>query len=488
LLDVEVLIVGAGFAGMCAAIKLREAGIHDFVVLERDADLGGTWYVNSYPGCACDIQTHLYSYSFAPNPDWSHMFGRRDEIWDYQRRCADRYQLRANIRFSTEVTRAAYDETDGTWRVETGAGAEYRARFLIAGMGGLSRPALPDIPGLDRYQGRIFHSARWDHSFPLEGKRVAVIGTGASAIQIVPSIADEVDHLYLFQRTAPWVLPRPDRKISRFEKQLFRRLPIVQRLYRTLLYWRLESRALVFTVWPRLGGFVEWLGRYNIRRAVSDPALRRRLTPDFPAGCKRVLLSNDYYPSLTKPNVDLVTTGIREITASGVVCADGSEYPADAIVLGTGFQATTPIPEGVILGRKGLDLTERWRDGAEAYLGMYVSGFPNLFLLMGPNTGTGHNSVIFLIEAQMRLLMDCLRTVRRAGPVSVEVSRDVEAAYNDALQRRLARTVWSSGCNSWYQDANGRITTLWPGFTVEFWWRTRRFEAAAYKILPAAAG
>ena len=485
--DLKVLIIGAGFGGLGMAIKLKQAGMDDFLVLEKDADVGGTWWANSYPGCACDVQSHLYSFSFEPKPDWTFMFGRQPEILAYLRHCADKYGLGPHLRLRSEVTRAVYDESQRRWLVETDDGSRYRVRMLVAATGGLSRPALPQIPGLDRFQGRMFHSARWDHDYELAGKRVAVIGTGASAIQFVPAIAPEVGRLYLFQRTPPWILPRPDRRISPFERRLFRRWPIAQRIFRSLLYWRLESRAVVFTVWPRLSGAIQAMARRHIRHSISDRGLRKKVTPDYPAGCKRVLLSDDYYPSLNRSNVDLVTEAIREITATGIVKADGQEIAVDAIILGTGFQATAPLPPGIILGRGGLDITERWSGAIEAYKGISVSGFPNLFILNGPNTGLGHNSVVFMLEAQIRYVMDALVKAQRAGIEVLEVRSEVETRFNQGLQRRLARTIWASGCRSWYLDANGRNVTLWPGFTVEYWLRTRRFRLEDYLASGPAA-
>ena len=484
---VEVLIIGCGFGGICTGIKLKQAGVDDFVMLEKDDDIGGTWYANTYPGCACDVQSHLYSFSFEPNPDWSHMFARQTEIWKYQRHCVDKYRLKRHIRLSSGVERAVWDGTRCEWRVETSAGIVYRARIVVAAMGPLSRPALPDINGFDRFLGKTFHSARWDHGYDLSNKRVAVIGTGASAIQFVPEIAPEVSRLSLFQRTAPWVVPRPDRRISGFERRMFRKFPLTQRIYRTLLYWRLESRAILFTRLPSLGRVVEWLGLYHLRRSVTDTGLRRKLRPNFPAGCKRLLLSDDYYPALTRANVELVTCGISEITEDAVVCEDGRRIEVDAIIYGTGFKATAPVPAGMIIGRDGLDITDRWRDGAEAFMGLSVSGFPNLFLLMGPNTGLGHNSVIFMIESQVHYLIEALKAMRGLGADALEIRRDVELAFNSKIQQRLSHTVWASGCKSWYLDANGRNTTLWPGFTVSYWATTRRFDPDNYVASNAPA-
>jgi cation diffusion facilitator CzcD-associated flavoprotein CzcO len=478
--DLEVLIVGAGFGGILAGIKLKEAGIENFLILEKDAGVGGTWWANTYPGCACDVQSHLYSFSFEPNPDWSHMFGRRDEIRHYLERCAEKYGLTPHIRLSTEVAAAEWRQAGNRWHVRTGDGRKYEAPVLISAAGGLSRPAYPDIAGLEQFRGKTIHSARWNSEVELAGRRVAVIGTGASAIQIVPEIAPQASQLFLFQRTPPWVIPRPDRKITRAEKWLYGRLPFTQKLVRWLLYWRLEARATAFVLFPRMTRFVEWLGRWNISRGIPDPGLRLKVVPSFPAGCKRVLLSDDYYPALTRQNVHLVTRKIREITADGIVTSDGVEAPVDVLVLCTGFQATHPFPEGLIKGRQGLDLTQRWRDGMEAYKGMSVSGFPNLFILNGPNTGLGHNSVVFMLEAEMRYIVDALKKMKEEDMPVLEIRRGVELAYNKKIQKRLSRTVWASGCKSWYLDENGKNTTLWPGFTVEYWFRTRRFRLEDY--------
>jgi cation diffusion facilitator CzcD-associated flavoprotein CzcO len=486
--EVSVLIIGAGFGGLLAGIKLREAGEEEFVILEKDDGVGGTWWANSYPGCACDVQSHLYSYSFEPNPDWNYMFGRQEEIRDYLERCAERYALSGHIRLSAKVESARWQGKDGRWLVTTSRGETYSAKVLIAAIGGLSRPLYPDIPGIERFQGMTCHSASWDHEFSLENKRVAIIGTGASAIQIVPAVAPEAETLFLFQRTPPWILPRPDRKVSRLEKWLFRTLPLTQKIMRCLLYWRLEGRATAFVVFPRLTRLVEWLGRWNIRRGITDPGLRLKVVPDFPAGCKRVLLSDDYYPTLTRENVKLVTRNIREINETGIVTTDGLETPVDAIVFCTGFRATQPVPQGRFVGREGLDLTQRWGNGMEAFMGMNVSGFPNMFILNGPNTGLGHNSVVFMLEAQIHYVMEGLRQMREEGIAAMEIRRDVEAAFNRRLQQRLSRTVWASGCRSWYIDERGRNTTLWPGFTVEYWARTRRFRLEDYVIEAGGEG
>ncbi len=486
--DYEVVIVGSGFSGLGMAIRLKQSGQHSFVVLEQADEVGGTWRDNHYPGCACDVQSHLYSFSFEPNPDWSRMYASQPEILAYQRHCADKYRIRPHIRFNAAVQSACWDDEQGLWRVRTGAGETLTARSMVSAIGGLSRPAYPAIRGLNRFQGPAFHSQQWDHGCDLRGKRVAVIGTGASAIQFVPQIAPRVKELKLFQRTAPWVLPKPDRAISRRERLLFRLLPQTQRAVRKAIYWHLETTAAGFTINPRLMKLAERWGRQHIRRHIQDPALRARVTPDFTPGCKRILLSNDYYPALARDNVEVVCDGIQEVRAHSIVTADGVEHEVDVLIFGTGFQATDPIGPLELRGRNGLNLRDYFSArGTQAYLGTMMSGFPNLFLLLGPNTGLGHNSIIYMIESQVQLVLDTLRTMRRRGLRSVEPRPDRQAAYNEELQDRLAGTVWSQGgCKSWYMDETGRNVTLWPGFTWQFRRLTRRFQIEAYRVEPAA--
>jgi len=476
---VRVVVLGSGFAGLAAAIKLREAGYDDLVILERADAIGGTWRDNHYPGCACDVPAHLYSYSFAPNPDWSQAFAPQPEIRAYIERCARRYRLHGLVRFGAEVVSAELDEASATWTVRAADGRTWIADVVIAATGGLSRPAVPALPGLERFTGRRWHSAAWDHDAPLDGKRVAVVGTGASAIQFVPKLVPRVERLHLFQRTPPWVLPRPDHTFSAVEKALFR-VPAVRWLYRARLYWGHELRAVPFTLEPRLLALAQRVALGHLHRHVADPALRRKLTPDYVMGCKRILMSNDYYPALARPNVEVVTGGIREVTAGGVIGADGVERRVDAIVFGTGFDVHDYLGPMKIVGRGGVELGARWRASAEAYLGTTVPEFPNLFVIVGPNTGLGHNSIIFMIECQVRYAVSALRAMDAGGYATVEPRADVTARYNARLQARLARTVWSTGCKSWYQDARGRNTTLWPGATAEFMARTWRFDPADY--------
>jgi cation diffusion facilitator CzcD-associated flavoprotein CzcO len=484
-MQTRVAIIGTGFAGLGMAIRLKQEGVDDFVVLERAEDVGGTWRDNSYPGCQCDVPSHLYSLSFATNPDWSRTYSPQPEIWDYLRRCAHEHGVMPHIRFGHAVTGAAWDDEARTWRIETSRGP-VTARVLIAGNGPLSEPQIPDLPGADSFEGAVFHSAQWDHEHDLAGERVAVIGTGASAIQFVPRIQPEVEKLHVFQRTPPWIVPHTDRPITRVERWLYRRFPALQRLLRGAIYWSRETLVLGFSVNQRLMAVPERLARAHLARQVPDPELRRKLTPDYRIGCKRILLSNDWYPALTKPNVELVTDGIREIRPRSVITADGTEREVDTIIYGTGFKVTDPPAAEHIRRADGRSLAEVWQGSPQTYLGTSVARFPNLFFLIGPNTGLGHNSMVFMIESQLTYILDCLRTMERDRVAAVAVRPEVQAAYNRELQAVLPRTVWNSGCKSWYLDATGRNTTVWPDFTWKFRQRTRRFDPASYVLEPAS--
>ena len=483
----SVLIIGTGFSGLGMGIKLKQAGVEDFTILERADDVGGTWRDNSYPGCACDVQSHLYSFSFEPNPNWTRMFAPQPEIKAYLQHCASKYGLLPHIRYNAELVRAEYDEKNAQWTVTTRAGETYRADVLVSGMGGLSTPAFPSIKGLETFKGKLFHSAHWDHDYDLEGKRVAVIGTGASAIQFVPQVAKKAARLDLYQRTATWILPKPDREISGAERLLFKRFPAAQRALRNSIYWMLESRVLGFVFNPRVMTLVERQARSHIRRQVKDPALRKKLTPDYTIGCKRVLISDDFYPAVSRANVDVITDGIRDIRANSVVDANGVERAVDAIILGTGFKAQDPMPRGAIFGRGGQDLLDAWSDGPEAYKGAAVSGFPNFYMLMGPNTGLGHSSMVYMIESQIQYVIDAVQTMQRDGLRSLEVRPEAQARYNAGLQQKLGKAVWQSGCKSWYVNEAGKNTTLWPGFTFRFRELTRRVELVDYRTEPRGA-
>lgn len=477
---VEVFVVGGGFAGLGAAIKLDRAGRRDFVVIDRGPEVGGTWRDNTYPGAACDVPSHLYSFSFALNPNWSRSFSDGWEIQEYLRDIARRFGVLDRHVFNCEMLGAHWDATARRWVIETSQGA-YTAKVLVTAVGALCEPSLPAIKGIDEFGGEIFHSARWDHDCDVTGKRVALIGTGASAIQVGPEIAGTAAHLDVYQRTAPWVIPRRDRTYARAERLAYQHVPGLQRLARTLIYWGRETFVLGFAVNPKLAAPARRMAERNIAR-IKDPALREAVTPNFQLGCKRVLLSNDWYPMLERDDVTLITDGIAEIGQNDIVTRDGTRRQADVIVVATGFHVTDSPTFDLIKGADGRTLGETWGlDGMQAYKGATVAGFPNMFMLIGPNTGLGHNSMVLMIESQLNYLMDALRTMDEFGLSTVEVRRDAQAAYNAAIQRKLRRTVWNTGgCASWYLDAHGRNTTLWPGFTFTFRQLTRHFDLAAY--------
>ncbi len=486
--DPAILIVGTGFAGIGMAIRLKQAGFHDFVLLERADNVGGTWRDNHYPGAACDIESPLYSFSFEPYPSWTRMFAPQAEILRYLVHCVDKYGLRPHLRLRTEVTAAHFDEAAAAWNVSTADGQSLRARVVISCCGGLSRPAEPDIAGLGQFQGTLFHSARWNHDYDLHGKTVAVIGTGASAVQLVPQIAPQVGRLHLYQRNPPWILPKRDRDIPPHEREWLRRLPFLQQLTRLRQYLLHELSAIGFVYDPRILKLAEGLVHRYLKASVADPELRKKLTPSYAMGCKRILISNDYYPAVQRTNVELVTAAIREVRAHGIVTQDGQERAVDTIVLATGFQAAEAVAPFAVHGRRGSELGEVWDRGAEAYLGTAITGFPNLFLIVGPNTGLGHNSMVYMIESQIAYILDGMLLMRRRGLQQVEVRPEVQTRYNQALHARFPGTVWSSGCTSWYRTRSGKNTTLWPGFTFEFRRRTRRFDAHSYTLLPSAGG
>ncbi|HEY9437820.1 MAG TPA: NAD(P)/FAD-dependent oxidoreductase [Streptomyces sp.] len=482
---VRVAVIGSGFGGLGAAVRLRREGITDFLVLERAGSVGGTWRDNTYPGCACDVPSHLYSFSFAPNPDWPRTFSGQEHIRAYLEHVADTFGLRPHIRLNHEVLMMRWDEDGLRWEIQCANGAAVTADAVVSATGPLSDPKVPDIPGLDGFPGTVFHSARWDHDYDLAGKRVAVIGTGASAIQIVPSIQPKVAKLTLFQRTPPWVMPRLDRAISGAERRLHRALPVTGTARRGLLWGIRELQVGAFTKHPDQLGLIERIGRANIARAIKDPALRARLTPSYRIGCKRILLSSTYYPALAQPNVDVVASGLREVRGSTVVAADGTESEADAIIFGTGFHVTDmPIAERVV-GVGGITLAEAWKDGMQSLRGATAAGFPNWMTVIGPNTGLGNSSMILMIESQLNYMADYLRRLDAlGGRAALDARPTAVRAWNRRVQERMKRTVWSTGgCTSWYLDANGRNTTVWPGTTTEFRRATRTVNPAEYDII-----
>ncbi|HEX5371906.1 MAG TPA: alpha/beta hydrolase fold domain-containing protein [Aquabacterium sp.] len=478
----HTIIIGTGFAGIGMAIALKKAGLGNFLILEKQNDVGGVWRDNTYPGAACDVPSHLYSFSFEPNPNWSRVFAPQAEIHQYLKHCARKYGLLPSIRFGCEVAQADYHESLALWTVTLSNGQVLQARFVVTATGQLSRPVYPKLEGMDSFKGHVCHSAHWDHSYDMNGKRVAVIGTGASAIQFVPAIAGQVSKLTVFQRSAAYILPRPDGPYAGWRKAMFRMAPWTMTLHRARIYSQYESRAVGFTRIKAMMDLAVGLPfKALLRRQVQDPTLRAQLTPDYPIGCKRILLSNEYLATMAKSNVNLVTQGIRRITADGIETMDRQHHPVDAIVYGTGFAATEFLAPMTITGRDGLELNEAWRKGAQAYLGITVPGFPNFFMLYGPNTNLGHSSIIYMLESQIAHVLRCMQAAHQAGANAIEVDAQRYASFNGTVQARLRATVWQ-GCKSWYVDANGHNSTNWPGFTFGYRWLTRYSSLNAYNF------
>jgi cation diffusion facilitator CzcD-associated flavoprotein CzcO len=479
----DYLIAGTGFAGLCAAIKLKDAGENSFLLLEKAHDIGGTWRDNVYPGCACDIPSHLYSLSFEPNTDWSRMYPTQPEILAYLQKVAARHDLGKQTRFGAKLQEAVWDEARKIWRVTCEDGRIFEGRMLFSAMGPLHIPSIPRIDGQESFTGKSFHSAHWDYSAKLDGKRVAVIGTGASAIQFIPQIAPQVARLTVFQRTPPWILPKPDYAFTDAHKRRFR-LPWLRALFRKRLFWTHEIRAFGFLGSRAVTAAGEKMARAHLVAQVPDPALRARLTPDYTMGCKRVLISNDYLPAMSRDNVELVSDGIARIDTNGIIDTRGILHPAEIIIYGTGFHTTDSFSAVRIAGRGGIELNQAFSGGMHAHWGMTVPGFPNLFFLLGPNTGLGHNSVVLMIEAQVRYVMSLLAQMKQRGWQTVEVKREAEAAWNESVQRKLGRSVWmTGGCKSWYLDENGRNTTIWPGLVAEYQIKTRRARIADFEAV-----
>ena len=481
---VDVAIIGAGFSGLGMGIRLKMEGKRSFVIFERADDLGGTWRDNVYPGCACDIPSLVYSFSFDQNPNWSRKYPTQPEILAYLKQCALRFNIRANILFNQEVTLLHFDERQGGWLVQTRRGDRVKARVVVAGLGPLNRPKIPDMAGLDGFAGPAFHSSAWDTQFDLNGKRLAIVGTGASAIQIVPEVAKVAEQVSVFQRTPPWIVPRHDTPTTSIGQSLFRKIPLLQKMARGLLYWQLEIRVLAFLGNKFIQRKAKLIAKKHIEKSIADPELRKAVTPNYAFGCKRVLLSDDYYPALQRENVELITARISEVKAHTIVDQNGYERPIDAIIFCTGFVASEILLDMKIYGRDGRELLEEWqKKGPEAYYGLSVSGYPNLFFMMGPNTGLAHNSVLHMIESQHNYIMDYLRLLDKEGVAYLDIKPDVYAKYNAHIQKKLQKTVWQAGgCTSWYQMTSGKNTTLWPGWTAEYRLKTYKVDRAVYEF------
>ncbi|CAB4937869.1 unannotated protein [freshwater metagenome] len=481
---VEVAIIGSGFGGLGAGVMSLEQGIDSFVVLERAKAVGGTWRDNTYPGCACDIPSHLYSFSFAQNPEWSRSYPAQPEIEEYLKRVTDHYNLHSHIRFGFDVAEVRWLDDRACWSITSRAGDTVLASAVISATGPLSQPATPDFPGLSDFAGDVFHSANWRHDVPMDGKRIGVVGTGASAIQLVPAIADNCGHLDVFQRTPPWVLPRDDRPAPSWRRHLYRALPFLQRLHRWRIYVRQEFLSLAFLgngkIAKGMTARIMEETKTLIDASFPDPDEAAALLPSFKPGCKRLLISNDWYAALAKPNVEIITSSIASVDATGVTTTDGEHHSLDVLILATGF-AVTDFPSPLtVVGRGGMGLADHWKDGASTDFGLTVSGFPNLWFLAGPGTGLGHNSIVFMIQVQLQQIGRALKYMRSESVATLELRPEVEAASYAELQRRVATTVWASGCSSWYVRDDGRVDTIWPGTTTEYWWRARRFAPDRY--------
>ncbi|MFR9751580.1 flavin-containing monooxygenase [Nocardia sp. 004] len=484
----DVAVIGGGFAGIGTAIRLKQRGIDNFAILERGRTLGGTWRDNTYPGAACDIPSRLYSYSFAPNPEWSHIYSGSNEILGYIEAVATEFHLHQHIRFEHTVDGLVFDEQAGRWEITVeGHRDALLARTVVLASGPLAKPGLPDIRGIETYRGHTIHSARWDHDYDFTGKRVAVIGTGASAVQIIPELVDKAAAVKVFQRTPGWVLPRINPHTPGLLKELYRRAPVTERLARRAWFYGHESVALGVVWNTPLTRVVELVGKAQLRRQVEDPWLRRQLTPEFRAGCKRLLLSDDYYPALQRDNCTLITWPIARISEQGIRTAEGIEHQADCLIFATGFEVPktgTPIP---VIGRDGRILAEEWANGAYAYKSITVAGYPNLFLTFGPNSGPGHNSALVYLEAQIDYLVDAIRTILDLDLLMLDVRRDRQDRYNTAIQRRLAATTWNSGCRSWYLTEDGFNPTMYPGFATQYRRQLRTVDLDDYLVVESPA-
>ncbi len=484
----KVAIIGAGFGGIAMAIRLQQHGIYDFIILEKGSDFGGTWRDNQYPGAACDVQSHLYSLSFAPKSNWSKRYAEAPEIFSYIQDLVTDYNLRAFCRLNTEVLAAHYQAERCLWQLQLQDQSILEAQFVIFASGPLHIPQIPHIPGIEKFQGKVFHSAQWDHTYDPTGKNVASIGTGGSAIQYIPEIAPQCKQLYVMQRTAAWVIPRDERAYPNLEKKLFKKYDWFRKLHRARLYWSNESRVVPIAK-PGIMKFTQKLAELFIKYEVKNPELAKKLTPDYIMGCKRILVSNKYFPTFNRHNVELVTEKIQELTEHSIITQDGKERPIDCLIYGTGF-ITDPriyMKNFQCTGLDGVELNEMWKQGAESYYGICVKDFPNLFQLLGPNTLLAHNSVIFMIEAQVEYILQLMQLVDRSQSDAIMVKDQAQDAFNQQVQHMFEKTVWQSGCVSWYQQEGGKNFALWPTYTWKYWLKTKKPNAADYRLLNKVA-
>ncbi len=481
--QVDVAIVGAGFAGLGVGIELINAGIKNFVIFEGEDGVGGSWRTNTYPGCACDVPSHLYSYSFEPNPNWPEAYSRQEDIRQYIEHCADKYNLKPFIRFSTRVTDATFNEDSGRWEITTDDGKVTEARVFVPATGALSHPQYPDIKGMKKFKGATVHAARWDDSIDLKGKRVGVVGSGASAIQVVPNIADEVGELKVFQRTPSWVLPKHNRDYTEQDHKDWSKHPWKQRAQRLGLYWMMESALPAIMWYPQLLRIGETLHKRELNKHIKDPILRTELTPTYKVGCKRTLVSDDWFPTFAKSHVHLLTDGIKEMTAKGIRTADGQDHELDVIIYCTGYAVAEPAYPFSIRGTTGQTLKEYWNNQPKAYYGMNVSHFPNMMLIMGPNSGPGHTSVLIYQEAQYKYIAKFTKTLMKKKLKYLDVKENVMLKQFKDFQKRMRNSSWLSGCQSWYLNEDGTNSTMWPGFSFEYVLRVKQLNLKAFNAV-----
>ena len=480
----RIAIIGAGFGGLAMAIRLLESNIQDFIILEKASEIGGTWRENQYPGAACDVQSHLYSLSFSPKTDWSKRYAEAPEIYQYMQTLTTQHQLQSYIRFNTEVSSARYLENKCIWELKLSQTEILTAQFVIFASGPLHVPQIPYIAGIEKFTGKVFHSSQWDHNYDLNNKNVASIGTGGSAIQYIPEIAEKVKQLYVLQRTAAWVIPRDERRYLPIEKRLFDRFDWFRKIHRARLYWTNESRVVPIMK-PQVMKYAQKLAEAYIRHQVKDSATAEKLVPNYIMGCKRILVSNKYYPSFNRKNVELITDDILELTEDSIITQDGKKRAIDCLIYGTGF-VTDPriyLKSFSCTGLNHIELTEAWKNGAESYYGISTKGFPNLFQLLGPNTVLGHNSVIFMIESQVNYILQLIEMTQKTQSQAIVVKADTQDQFNQHLQSQFTNTIWQSGCVSWYQQEDGKNFSLWPTYTWKYWLKTRKVNPADYRFL-----